>query len=230
MAGVQEVPDWRRSTAGARTRVALWLVAEIAEGGRFTKADLRDAFPAVEQVDRRMRDLRKEGWVIATYREDRSLAPDELRLVTVGGPVWEDGYRSRAESALTDKQRQAVFAADGFACVLCGIAAGDVYPDDALQRAKLTVARLRTDGAAAGLRTVCSRCHAADKNPEPDPTILDDIAQLPPDERADLTRWIHAGRRATSRAEVVWHRYRRLGNSQRADVHAELGLPRSPGD
>ena len=74
-----DVPDWRTSRTGSKTRVALWLVAEVGAGGTFTKADLRAAFPAIEQVDRRMRDLRTEGWVIATYREDRSLAADELR-------------------------------------------------------------------------------------------------------------------------------------------------------
>src|SRR3954468_17866908 len=102
-----DVPDWRTSGAGSKIRVALWLVAAVGTGGTFTKADLRAAFPAVEQVDRRMRDLRADGWVIATYREDRSLASDELRLVRVGAPVWETGYRPRSR-AVPARERRAV--------------------------------------------------------------------------------------------------------------------------
>lgn len=55
------VPDWRTHQAGTRVRVALWLHSEVPVGSSFTKAQLRDAFPGVEQVDRRMRDLRASG-------------------------------------------------------------------------------------------------------------------------------------------------------------------------
>ena len=137
------IPDWRASTAGSRIRVALWLASEIGEGGVFTKSQLREAFPNVEQVDRRMRDLRPEGWKIATYREDRSLEVDELRLIAIGGYVWEPGYQSRASIGLTDQQRQAVLARDGYACIHCGIAGGEQYPDDPVRTAKLTVRRPR---------------------------------------------------------------------------------------
>src|SRR3954447_17133914 len=90
------VPDWRTSTAGTRVRAALWLVEVVGVGNHFTKAELREAFPGVEQVDRRMRDLRDDSWVIATNREDRSLELDELRFVSMGGRVWEPGYRRSA--------------------------------------------------------------------------------------------------------------------------------------
>src|SRR4051812_32984771 len=113
------IPDWKTLSAGARTRVALWLIAEVGEGGTFTKSQLREAFPSIEQVDRRMRDLRPEGWSILTAAEDVTLAPDELRLAGVGGRVWEEGYRSRAKGTLTAKERQAIFRADSYQCVLC---------------------------------------------------------------------------------------------------------------
>src|SRR3954451_2362547 len=118
------IPDWKTSSAGARIRVALWLVTEIGEGGTFTKSQLREAFPNVEQVDRRMRDLRPEGWSILTAAEDPTLAPEELRLGRIGGRVWERGYRSNAKSTLSAKERQAIFLADGYQCVLCGTAGG----------------------------------------------------------------------------------------------------------
>ena len=110
------IPDWRTSKSGTRIRVALWLVSEVGPGGTFTKTQLREAFPAVEQIDRRMRDLREHGWVISTYREDRSLAPDELRLVTVGGHVWDKAHRGASRRALTENERRQVLARDGFSC------------------------------------------------------------------------------------------------------------------
>ena len=73
------------------------LVAGLVDQRRILgAAELRNAFPSVEQIDRRMRDLRAEGWVIATYREDRSMSQDELRLVAMGGRVWEEAYHSRS--------------------------------------------------------------------------------------------------------------------------------------
>lgn len=217
------VPDWRASTAGTRTRVALWLVSEAGLGGSFTKTELRQAFPAVEQVDRRMRDLRTEGWVIATYREDRSLAPEELRLVTIGGHVWERGYRSRGGSTVTEKERAAVFLADGFACAQCGIGGGEPYPDDPLRTAKLVVQRLPGPaGEPAQLRTLCDRCHVAAKDPQPDDEVLRAVQELEDPERELLRRWVSRGKRPASPAEQLWARYRRLPDAARKEIQHYL--------
>ena len=70
-------------------RVAHWLYSKVGQGNVFTKADLRDAIPGVEQVDRRMRDLRPLGWVIKTYREMPALHANELYLDKIGSRVWE---------------------------------------------------------------------------------------------------------------------------------------------
>jgi hypothetical protein len=172
-----------------------------------------------------MRDLRAEGWTISTYREDRALAPDELRLVHAGGPVWEPGYRSRANVAITDKQRQAVFAADGYACSYCGITGGESYPDDPLQTAKLTVGRVPSSDGPARLQTVCARCHAAVKDELPDTGVLDAVRHLDPDERSLLRDWIRRGARPHSRLEQVWARYRRLPSSTRDEIQAHLDNP-----
>src|SRR4051812_31923095 len=146
------VPDWKPSTAGTRVRAALWLVDVVGVGNSFKKADLREAFPGVEQVDRRMRDLRDDGWVIATNREDRSLELDELRFVSMGGRVWEAGYRRSAAPTVTAKLRSAVFAADQHTCVVCGVIGGDAFPDDPLRTARLTCQRMPGEDGALRLR------------------------------------------------------------------------------
>ena len=145
-------PDWRTSGSGTRIRAALWLMDVVGVGNSFTKAELRTAFPGVEQIDRRLRDLRDDGWVIATNREDRSLDPDELRFVSMGGPVWERGYRRPGAPAASRKMRLAVFAADRHTCVVCGVIGGDTFPDDPLRVARLTCQRLSGDGGSLRLR------------------------------------------------------------------------------
>ena len=216
------VPDWRTSTAGTRTRVALWLHHEVGVHGTFTKAQLRDAFPAVEQVDRRMRDLRSEGWVLSTYREDRSLSVDELRLVTEGGAVWERGYRSKAAAGVSDKERLAIFAADDYTCSYCGVSGGEPYSDDPLRTAKLTLSRVPGLDGTIQLRTTCDRCHVAAPVEVFDDSALRLLRSLDEGARAQLRSWVRKGVRKPPPEEALWNLYRRLPRDSRAAFESAL--------
>lgn len=70
-----------------RARIRDYLVARFSTEGPFvfTIADLREACQdhISEQFSRRMRELREEGFVIDTYREDPGLKPAERRLVSI---------------------------------------------------------------------------------------------------------------------------------------------------
>ncbi|MFC5155611.1 hypothetical protein [Streptomyces amakusaensis] len=79
-----------------KVRTALWLATEVGEGSVYTKAQLREAFPDVAQIDRRVRELRGHGWVIATNRDDPGLRSHEARFVRAGDPVWQPAIRPRA--------------------------------------------------------------------------------------------------------------------------------------
>jgi hypothetical protein len=188
----------------------------------FTKAQLRAAFPNVEQVDRRMRDLRDEGWVLVTYREDRSLAPDELRLKAEGGRVWESGYRSQGASALSAKERQAVFAADNYMCIDCGVLGGESYPDDAMRTAKLGVARRNGSEEDRTLVTLCDRCHSATASAARPADIKRAFDALSPDQRLRVQQWMREGRRRPSPEELVWSSYRRLAHEERLAFQVDL--------
>jgi len=210
------VPDWREVKAGARIRVALWLQAEVGAGGVFRKAQLRDAFPNIEQIDRRMRDLRSDGWVISTYREDASLAPDQLRLVRIGGAVWEKDYRSPTETSLPDKSRRDVLAAQNYSCAYCGVSAGETYAEDPLRMAKISIAR--TANQPADFIAVCDRCRVAPLDTPSEAEALSLVDSLDPVERARLKDWLRRGRRETTTAEKIWSMLRRLPYGSRDTV------------
>lgn len=93
-----ELPDWTNEKMGTKVRAALWLATEVGEGNVYTKDQLKAAFPGAVQVDRRVRELRDCGWVIATNRDDVSLAPHEARFVQAGERIWEPGVRRRVAS------------------------------------------------------------------------------------------------------------------------------------
>ncbi|MHC0429491.1 hypothetical protein ACX6XY_04770 [Streptomyces sp. O3] len=95
MSGSQ-LPDWTDKKMSSKVRTALWLASEVGEGNVYSKAQLREAFPDVAQIDRRVRELRDYGWVIATNRDDPTLSSHEARFVQAGDPVWQPGVRSRA--------------------------------------------------------------------------------------------------------------------------------------
>jgi hypothetical protein len=65
-------------------RVAEYLSTVVGPGNVFHWLDVKHAFPHDGQIDRRGRELREHGWIITTYREDRRLAADEVRLDKIG--------------------------------------------------------------------------------------------------------------------------------------------------
>lgn len=182
-----DVPDWTTHGGGGKRRVALWLAAEVGEGGAFTKASVRQAFPGVEQIDRRMRDLRTEGWVIATYREDRSLAPDELRLVAIGGHVWVKGYVSKARVALNERERNTILSRDMWTCRFCGVGAGNIYPDEKLRKATLLVTTVGKLANSEIRVCSCERCLKSNADLPSRESIEDRFRDLSPGSKSALS-------------------------------------------
>ncbi|UKY51758.1 hypothetical protein [Streptomyces inhibens] len=211
-------------------RVALWLVSEVGEGETFTKEALREAFPGVSQVDRRMRDLRDFGWRINTNREDAGLDSHEQRFVERGDPVWEPGRATRKSgtTAIGAGRRREVIEQDGHMCRSCGIVPGDVYPDTD-QAAQLDIARrevLKPDGAkVTEMITECKRCRIGGRALVADlGRVLKEAAALSSIEREVLSGWVKANERQFSRLEQLWSAYRSLPEESRARLRHELGL------
>lgn len=225
-------PAWNDPAlrAGTRIKVALWLLDEVGEGSTFTKAQLREAFPGVEQVDRRMRDLRDDGWVINTNREDPGLPPNTLLFAKAGDEVWNPRASRRSSApSLTSRERAAVMAADDYMCTACGIAGGEEYPDSRRgETAQLSVSS-RQEALPGGTSrqqfvTECKRCKAG-AGAETAPAlaeVLGGVDSLSPADREELAQWIRRGRRQPRRVEQLWTEYRRLPSSSREAVAERL--------
>lgn len=210
-------------------RGALWLVQVVGEGNTFTKNQLRDAFPGVSQVDRRIRDLRDYGWVVYSSAEDASLLREDQRFVSAGVPVWDPKARraNAPEKAISTKERQAVLARDGYMCTLCGIAGGESYPDDDIMTAVLSVSRRMVtldDGRPRQvLVTECKRCRSGDA---PAPLAVGEVvtaaADLDPGDLRRLVRWIERGRRGATALDRAWSAYLRVSPDERRRVAERL--------
>lgn len=221
-----EQPAWDDPEAGGTmVRGALWLVQVVGEGNTFTKNQLRDAFPGVAQVDRRIRDLRDYGWVVFSSAEDATLLREDQRFVRVGVPVWDPKARraNAPEKTIGAKERQAVLARDGYMCTLCGIAGGETYPDDTVMTAVLAVSR-RAITAADGrerqaLVTECKRCRSG---AAPAPLDVSDAVaaatELSPSELRRLRRWMERGRRGATELDRAWGAYLRVPREERKQV------------
>jgi len=165
------VPNWSDPNVriGTMARAALWLISEVRLGGIFTKDQLRQAFPDVAQVDRRVRDLRSYGWVIHTNREDAVLRSDEQKFVRAGVEVWNRSAGVARGATISAKARRAAFIDAGYLCECCGITAGEMYSESPGVTAVLSVVRSQpTEGDAGAdgpsLSVRCRVCHAGGRS------------------------------------------------------------------
>ncbi|MEV6275705.1 hypothetical protein [Nocardia sp. NPDC051832] len=217
------MPSWRDSNLGTMKRAALWLVQEVGVGELFTKSQLREAFPEVAQIDRRMRDLRDFDWRIDTSREDPELGSHEQRFVKQGEPVWEPGKAKRkAGVTITAAERQGAMMRDGHKCRSCGIGPGEQYAGTYIT-SQLDVARrvVRLADGRESLQLVieCTRCRIGGRDLIADlGEVLTRIARLPVYERKMLAAWVEQDARKFSETEDLWAAYRTLPADSRDQI------------
>lgn len=227
-----EAPRWDSPefSAGTMVRGALWLVQIVGEGNAFTKNELREAFPGVSQADRRIRDLRDYGWVLWTNSEDARLSAEEQRFVKQGVAVWDPSARRAAapQKTISNKDRQAVLARDGYMCTLCGVAGGEPYADDSVLTAVLNVSQrtlILADGREElALVTECKLCKLGRGS---DPASVRDaisaVRELEPRELKRFVRWMERGRRGTTELDRAWAAFLRVPADQRQAVIDGVG-------
>ncbi|MFD4433250.1 hypothetical protein [Nocardia sp. NPDC058497] len=221
------MPYWNTPKLGTMKRVGLWLAQEVEEGNVFSKQDLRDAFPAVSQVDRRLRDLRDFGWRIDTNREDPTLEAHEQRFVTQGDAVWEPGKATRKPGAtVSTSERNLTMTRDGHKCRSCGIGPGETYPGTYIA-SQLDVARrsvkLPSGKTETQLVIECTRCRIGRRELIADlGDVLTRISSLPRYEREMLASWVKQDARSFAETEALWAAYRTLPADSREMVREAL--------
>lgn len=210
---------WENPKLASRTRVAHWLFSEVGEGNVFTKNDMRDALPGIEQIDRRMRDLRPLGWKIRTYKDMPRLAANELFLEKIGDRIWEPDYRPPRRTMMSAATRRAVFEKHGRRCMVCGVDLGSEYPDMPGVIARPTIGhwlpkeRGGTDDVS-NLRPECHLCNETGRNLTSQPVDAElmkrKLKELPRSEKQQLLDWMSAGKRTFNRVEELWSEFNQL--------------------
>jgi 5-methylcytosine-specific restriction endonuclease McrA len=222
---------WADPSNGAAKRVGHYLWKVVGEGQKFDKATLRRIVRDTEQVDRRMRDLRKVGWRIRTYRDMALLKPSELYLEKVGDHIWEDGYKW-PKDGISAAARRRVLDRDGRRCMVCGIDFGEEFPDRPGEVARPTIGHIipKERGGSitdlANLRPECQLCNEPAKNLTALPADLEllkrEVVGLSRSDRATMSRWMAADRRTYSSVERLWAQYCQLPEPMRAEVRMSL--------
>lgn len=225
----QDTP-WKNDALGASKRVAHYLATVVGQGNKFEKSTLRTIVPNTEQVDRRMRDLRKAGWIIRNYKDKASLKPNELYLERVGDAIWEDGYKW-PEEGLTAGKRRKVLDRDGPRCLVCGIEFGAEYPERPGVKARPTIGHITPKERGGtddldNLRPECQMCNEVARNltdPGVDAELLKRrILELTREEKRQLAQWMLVGKRTYSKVDGLWMQFSQLSGPSRDAVRNAL--------
>ncbi|MFF8656610.1 HNH endonuclease [Streptomyces huasconensis] len=218
---MEGLPDWRDESNGGLVRGALWLLQVIGIGNVFTKSQLREAFPDISQIDRRVRDLRDWGWVIDTSREDGSLRQSEQRFVKPGISVWDPAERKKRTRAASASTRQAALERAKFACELCGRPAG--HPSGTrLHLTRRIPLAMGGDDGLENLTVLCSDCSAARDSGHGVSELAAQASSLPMRDRTRLLTWITMGERPRTPVEDIWAQYQQLSSADQQQLARHL--------
>ncbi|MET7438836.1 hypothetical protein ACFYQQ_09750 [Streptomyces sp. NPDC005496] len=218
---VEDFPDWRDDRSGGLVRGALWLLQVIGMGNVFTKSQLREAFPDIAQIDRRIRDLRDWGWVIDTSREDASLEQSEQRFVKPGIRVWDPVERKKRTRAVSTASRQTALERAKFACELCGRPAGHPSGSRLYLTHRTSLAK-GGDDSLENFTVLCSDCRAARDSGCGVSELAAQASSLPIRDRTRLLTWITIGERPRTTVEDIWARYQQLSGADQQQLARHL--------
>lgn len=137
----------------------------------------------------------------------------------------------RSKKRVSAKTRQKVYDSDEHRCVICGIGAGESYPDQPAKKARLTVGHFVADALhgpndPVNLRTECSVCNEPAKEQaersESATEIWPKMRDLPRLEKSRLLAWVNQGQRSRDEVDRLFDQYRALPAPQRDEIKAKL--------
>ena len=201
-----------------------FLREEVGVGNTFTMTQLRERYPGIAQIDRRMRDLRPAGWVIDSCQSDPSLPLNTYRLTAIGG--------DEMARTVSGRVRREVFEAADNRCQVCGVGAGETYPDEPNRICRLQIGHWVPQGQGGSvtdrgnLRAECQRCNEAIRNRQgavvSSQAVMVRATSLGRAARAELIGWMRQGNRTQSDTERTWFEWRQLPPSEQAAILDEL--------
>lgn len=212
---------------GATRRIAAYLWHNVPVGSTFTLAQVREATGTELQTqsDRRLRELREQGWRIVGYKDDPTLETHCYRLEICGNRVWLGEKNER--DYVSAKIRRQVFFRDSNTCVICGVSAGESYPDRPELRARMTIGhripnQRLGEATLENLQTECARCNEAIRDLLDDPLafedVKNDIAALTSRELLTLQQWVTDGKRNFTNMEMLFSQIRYMSSNERNKV------------
>jgi hypothetical protein len=232
------VPWWKlkvtpggKGRFGGEKRLAAYLWFNVPVGGTFTMRQLReelgdDGVPEkAEHLNRRLRNLKPQGWKFRSYKDQYGQPMDEYVLEEKGNQLWV-GERTKRPTISVALKRQ-VYERDHNRCVICGVGAGEPFPGEPGTAARLTAGH-RTADARQGkasldnLQTECSRCNEPARDTPPHPEVLGEVMaavkQLGAAEKAVLLMWLESGYRHRSKVDFAFDRTRKLAASEKEQI------------
>ncbi len=173
----------------AKDRLREYLLANLDKV--LTSEELREV-GAISEWARRVRELRdEEGFNILTHSDREDLKPGEY-LLSDAAP------RPAFARSLSKETRAYVRDRNGFTCQMCGVAAGDVHPDDG-RKARLHIGHIleKSQGGTdepENLRALCSLCNEGIANlslARPDAIrLLAQVRRSAGETQLDVLEWL----------------------------------------
>lgn len=217
-------PGSEKRKYGAENKLAAWLAFNIEVGERFTMPQLRRALGDgivpnnAEHLNRRLRSLREVGWQLPTMKDDALLLTGQYQLLNIG---WHPGVGKRPKrNSISKTTRRLVFERDNSRCVICGVAAGEPYPDGTGAICSITVghripnARKGSSKDINNLQAECKHCNEPVRqeirSPETIEEVLPLVLKLSKNQAVKLYSWVVKGSRTRDSVDELYDRVRKM--------------------
>lgn len=227
------------SAYGDERKIAAYLASTKKVGDLVTTRELREQLApnpetpnTNEHLQRRLRSLRgeRDGWVIASKKDDRSLPPEHYRIDKIG---WHPGLGDRPPNrqVVSAKTRALVLTRDGSRCQVCGVGDGEPYPENPDRKAVMTVGHIVSQHFGGGndrgnLRTECALCNEQMRSegtqPESFEEVWSAVRSLSTPSLRRLNEWLAQGKRTRDALDETYDRIRKLRPDDTARVKQDL--------
>jgi hypothetical protein len=133
--------------------------------------------------------------------------------------------RTPSKDSSSAKIRRAALAGCDYQCAVCGIAAGENYPDAphivAVLAASRRTVRVDTGRVETMFVSECKRCRSGQAaKPLDISELLESVNKLDAGDRATFARWIDRGRRGP--LDRIWSEFRLLPATARDEIRKRL--------